>query len=54
VPQELYWPEGHEKAGLFKGMARILTERGFDVSKLKAQCKTSSVQLEQWIEAKII
>ncbi|OAX33831.1 hypothetical protein K503DRAFT_836237 [Rhizopogon vinicolor AM-OR11-026] len=39
VPQEFYWPEGHEKAGLFKGMASILTERGFDVSKLKAQCK---------------
>ncbi|KAG2056618.1 hypothetical protein BDR06DRAFT_850242, partial [Suillus hirtellus] len=34
-----YWPEGHEKSGLFKGMATILTERGFDVTKLKAQCK---------------
>ncbi|KAG0697413.1 hypothetical protein DFH29DRAFT_811718, partial [Suillus ampliporus] len=39
VPQEFYWPEGNEKVGLFKGMASILTEQGFDVSKLKAQCK---------------
>jgi hypothetical protein len=39
APQEFYWPEGHKKSGLFKGMATILTERGFDVTKLKAQCK---------------
>jgi hypothetical protein len=36
--QEFYYPEGHEKAGLFKGMAEILTERGYDVSRKKAQC----------------
>jgi hypothetical protein len=39
APQEFYWLEGHKKSGLFKGMATILTERGFDVTKLKAQCK---------------
>ncbi|KAG0701937.1 hypothetical protein DFH29DRAFT_982561 [Suillus ampliporus] len=39
APQEFYWPEGHEKSGLFKGMAVILTEHGFDVEKLKAQCR---------------
>ena len=36
--QEFYYPEGHPKAGLFKGMAEILTERGHDVSKKRAQC----------------
>ena len=40
VPQSFYFPEGHKKAGWFKGMATILEERGFaNVSKLKAQCK---------------
>jgi len=39
VPQEFYFPGGHTNAGLFKGMAKILGERGFDVSKKKAQCK---------------
>ncbi|KAG2159587.1 uncharacterized protein EDB93DRAFT_1074222 [Suillus bovinus] len=39
APQEFYWPKGHKKSGLFKGMATILTEHGFDVTKLKAQCK---------------
>jgi hypothetical protein len=29
TPQSLYFPEGHEKAGIFKGMAVILEERGF-------------------------
>jgi hypothetical protein len=38
-PHEFYWPDGHQSAGLFKGMAIILEERGFDVSRLKAQCK---------------
>lgn len=39
-PQSLYWPEGHEHAGVFKGMAAILVERGFaDAFKLRAQCK---------------
>jgi len=39
TPQEFYWPEGHQHTGKFKGMAQILTERGFDVARLKAQCK---------------
>ncbi|KAG1907615.1 uncharacterized protein F5891DRAFT_938483 [Suillus fuscotomentosus] len=39
APQEFYFPEGHTNTGLFKGMAKILEERGFDVSKKKAQCK---------------
>ncbi|KAI6099315.1 hypothetical protein EV401DRAFT_2061852 [Pisolithus croceorrhizus] len=38
-PQEFYWPEGHKHAGKFKGMTQILTERGYDVTNLKAQCK---------------
>jgi hypothetical protein len=36
--QEFYWPEGHKDGRKFKGMARILEERGFDTKKLKAQC----------------
>jgi hypothetical protein len=36
--QEFYYPEGHQKAGLFKGMAEILTERGHNVSQKRAQC----------------
>lgn len=28
-PQSLYWPEGHPRAGWFKGMAEILKERGW-------------------------
>jgi hypothetical protein len=40
MKQPLYFPAGHPKAGLFKGMKTILEERGFtDASKLKAQCK---------------
>jgi hypothetical protein len=39
-PQPLYFPEGHEKAGWFKGMAQILVERGFtDAPQLRAECK---------------
>ena len=39
-PQSLYFPDGHEKAGWFKGMAQILRERGFEAeSKLQAECK---------------
>jgi hypothetical protein len=39
-PQSLYWPEGHEHAGIFKGMAAILEECGFaNVLKLQAQCE---------------
>ncbi|OJA20287.1 hypothetical protein AZE42_12386 [Rhizopogon vesiculosus] len=38
-PQSLYYPEGHELAGVFKGMAVILNERGHaDVSKIRAEC----------------
>ena len=39
-PQSLYFPEGHPQAGVFKGMATILTERGFfKEATLNAQCK---------------
>jgi hypothetical protein len=39
-PQPLYFPEGHPRAGVFKGMAVILEERGFgDMSKKKYECK---------------
>ena len=39
-PQHLYFAEGHPQAGVFKGMAVILMERGFlkEVN-LNAQCK---------------
>jgi len=38
--QPLYFPQNHPRAGVFKGMAVILEERGFtDASNLKAQCK---------------
>ena len=38
--QSLYFPEGHPQAGMFKGMAVILIERGFvKEAGLKAQCK---------------
>ncbi|KAG6870355.1 hypothetical protein C0995_013585, partial [Termitomyces sp. Mi166 len=39
-PQSLYFGPGHSHAGVFKGMAKILIERGFDhekTYKLKAQ-----------------
>ena len=41
-PQPLYFPEGHEKAGLFKGMKVILQERGISnaqLGNLKRECK---------------
>lgn len=38
TPQSLYFPEGHTRAGTFKGMANILTERGINITGLKAQC----------------
>jgi len=39
TPQELYFPDGHDRAGIFKGMAVILEERGFrDMSKVRAEC----------------
>jgi len=37
--QEFYFPEGHEKAGIFKGMAIILTERGYNMLDKKVQCR---------------
>lgn len=38
--QSLYFTEGHEKAGVFKGMAVILEERGFvGMTKLRAECE---------------
>ncbi|EPQ61326.1 hypothetical protein GLOTRDRAFT_102921 [Gloeophyllum trabeum ATCC 11539] len=38
-PQSLYFPPGHEREGIFKGMAIILEERGFtDVQQLRAEC----------------
>ncbi|KAF8800309.1 hypothetical protein BYT27DRAFT_7117577 [Phlegmacium glaucopus] len=38
--QSLYFPEGHARAGVFKGMVTILEERGFqNVSKIRAECK---------------
>ncbi|KJA13708.1 hypothetical protein HYPSUDRAFT_151281 [Hypholoma sublateritium FD-334 SS-4] len=40
TPQPLYFPAGHSREGVFKGMAVILEERGFgDMSKLRAECK---------------
>ncbi|KAF8168422.1 hypothetical protein B0H34DRAFT_793028 [Crassisporium funariophilum] len=39
-PQPLYFPPGHEHAGVFKGMQVILEERGSsNASKLLAECK---------------
>jgi hypothetical protein len=38
--QHLYFPEGHPRAGVFKGMAVLLEERGFgEMSKMRAECK---------------
>ena len=40
TPQPLYFPDGHKRAGVFKGMAKILEERGFeDMSNVRAECK---------------
>ena len=37
--QSLYFPNGEgPNSGMFKGMAQILEERGFNVSKLQAEC----------------
>ncbi|KAJ3575337.1 hypothetical protein NP233_g1146 [Leucocoprinus birnbaumii] len=38
TPQSLYFPEGHPRAGIFKGMKVILQERGYDVADKKAAC----------------
>ncbi|KAF9441759.1 hypothetical protein P691DRAFT_779685 [Macrolepiota fuliginosa MF-IS2] len=36
--QEFYFPTRHHLAGQFKGMVRILQERGYDMTGRKAQC----------------
>ncbi|KAF7319733.1 hypothetical protein MKEN_00755500 [Mycena kentingensis (nom. inval.)] len=43
VPQSLYFPDGHPRAGIFKGMWTLLLERGLVDGKenLRAQCGTS-------------
>ncbi|KAB5588529.1 hypothetical protein CTheo_8030 [Ceratobasidium theobromae] len=39
-PQSFYWPEGHSRAGWFKGMAEILKERGWENAySINAKCK---------------
>ena len=39
-PQSLYFPEGHPRAGVFKGMAVILAERGLiKESKFRYECE---------------
>ncbi|KAK0238229.1 hypothetical protein EDD85DRAFT_790269 [Armillaria nabsnona] len=41
IKQPLYFPDDHPiHPGKFKGMAQILTEHGYDVSKKKAQCSS--------------
>ncbi|KAI0371845.1 hypothetical protein BV20DRAFT_941233 [Pilatotrama ljubarskyi] len=37
-PQSLYFLPGHPRAGVFKGMALILQERGYSTQGLRAQC----------------
>ncbi|KAJ8593735.1 hypothetical protein M405DRAFT_730919 [Rhizopogon salebrosus TDB-379] len=38
-PQSLYYPEGHERVGVFKGMGVILEERGYEGAlKIRAEC----------------
>ena len=37
-PQPLYFPDGHPRAGIFKGMKVILEERGYNVTGLRAEC----------------
>lgn len=37
--QDLYWPAGHERAGVFKGIAAILEERGFgNMNSTQSEC----------------
>jgi hypothetical protein len=39
-PQSFYWPEGHQRAGWFKGMAEIAKERGWENAyEINADCK---------------
>ncbi|KAF9506285.1 hypothetical protein BS47DRAFT_1374149 [Hydnum rufescens UP504] len=44
-PQSLYFPPGHEHAGQFKGMARILEEQGINTKGLKAHQKSRLEEL---------
>jgi hypothetical protein len=38
-PQDFYFPAGHQRAGIFKGMAKILEERGYgNMSNVRAEC----------------
>ncbi|KAF9470849.1 hypothetical protein BDN70DRAFT_998814 [Pholiota conissans] len=40
TPQPLYFPRGHRREGIFKGMQIILEERGFEnAARLPAECK---------------
>ncbi len=44
-PQSLYFPAGHPREGVFKGMTIILQERGFaNASSLHAQCPAFKVR----------
>jgi len=39
TPQDFYFPQGHPRAGVFKGMAVILEERGYNFAhQLRAEC----------------
>ncbi|PPR05890.1 hypothetical protein CVT24_006615 [Panaeolus cyanescens] len=37
--QAFYFPEGHPQAGIFKGMATILEECGYDISGKNSECE---------------
>jgi hypothetical protein len=42
VQQSLYFPDNHPDAGIFKGMAQILVERGYskkEIESKRAECK---------------
>jgi len=39
TPQSLYYPPGHEREGVFKGMVVILEECGYTVKDLRVECK---------------
>ncbi len=43
-PQLLYFPEGHKREGIFKGMVEILVKRGFDRMKLTASVKKGGLK----------
>ncbi len=42
-PQPLYFPEDHPRAGVFKGMATILQERGFSAEYIKTKKQSAKV-----------